>query len=223
MGHNADAISVLAPPVDSSNSYNQGLTVASVAGIEGEINHMSPGSSKLVQQIETSENVEIMNLMTTVFVWVDSDGNKKCTAVITLPSGISPSNCTACIETADDLAVSQELTVKFKWNERFCDPKTVFVNKENFDTEFYLHPEAQAYESHMRNFRKSKYEVPSAVIEVSLPIPVQSSGDTYTVSFRSFGTGDKIKQTILIVLMTGVQDTYVFEPKSATKGYNSDN
>ena len=216
---NADAVSLmttpaaLMTPVKKSNQFQ----------FEAPL---SPNSQKLADDLERTAFEEVQNEMTNVFEWDDPiSKDKKVTVIKTLPSGVLHTMCKIDVVSSEDSGVSQELVIKIPWNRRFIEKETIFWTPKNAGTQYYLHPEAVAYEKSLRKFVMNDDHTPDIVYKVKLPIPVQTSLSTRTCESRTFAPvkgGEVPKQNLIIIRLTGLKEKFAISSTSTTACYESD-
>ena len=177
--------------------------------------------------LEQNGLVEADNEMHTVFQWVDAVTKlKMVTVVLTLPSGAT--NVKIFVGGEEGSGVTSEVIVKYPWSNRFIEPKVIFGNKSNKNSEYWLHPEAIAFARHIDSMRKNIMQTPQVTYKIVLPIPVQTQVGTYSYMiskfspFESTDTKQGGKQFVLIIRLTGVMDRFVTKYEPVLEVYDSD-
>ena len=128
-----------------------------------------------------------------------------------------------------DSGVSQELRILIPWSHRFLDAKTLFVTLENKNTEYYLQPEAIAFNKNNRNFQMTHQDVLDIVYVAHLPITVQMNMSKVSATGRSFsrakGSGRVTRENIhnlIIARLTGVREAFNASSTKVSTNYSSD-
>ena len=193
---------------------------------EEDDGQLSPKTQSHVDALEMAAYVDMDNYQAIVFPWICPEKyQKKVTAVVTLPSGVDPHSCLVEIGNNKEEAIAQEAFVKFAWNRSFLDKKALFKTAQNKYTSYHIHPEAMAYEQAVMKHRLNYSHIPNCTIKIVLPIPVQTTHESYDVIPRMLPRVSERwqdKQCVLIIKMTGIKDTKVAKKKITAKVYESD-
>ena len=192
-----------------------------------QYNALSPKSTTLAEAVETTSFVDIKNAMNNVFVWEDPYTKiKKVTSVVTLPSGVDLESCTVEVTGGEMTGVSQELTIKFQWTDRYMSAKTIFWTMEGRHTGYEYLAEAQMYKKSLRKYQFKETHKPWCTISVQLPIPVMTQETTYESVARAFspdwGTKTGPKQEVIITRMTAAIDTFQVKHQKVSAKHDSD-
>ena len=161
--------------------------------------------------LESEGVIEPDNQMHSVFEWDDPVSNmKKVTVVMTLPSGTK--NVRVMVGTGEGTGVTSEVIVKYPWSEEYMDPNLIFKTRDNKHTKYYLEPEAVAFANAIKASKKNVVNIPNVIYRILLPIPVQTTQESYTTNINVFtpykdsvtssaGKNDQ-KQRVLLIRIT---------------------
>ena len=114
--------------------------------------------------------------MCTTAMWTDPiTYEEKVTVLVVLPSGVNDGEVTVPASTDG----TDKVLISYSWSEGFVSMKTLFDKEIKKKAITETHPEVMAINDSLKNHRKTLDDIPTSIIEVKLPVRVQTAPKSY--------------------------------------------
>ena len=138
-----------------------------------DLTHDKANKKKARENIQTCLDTKPM---CTIAMWTDPHTyEEKVTVLLVLPSGVNDGE----VVVPASIDGTEKLLVSYYWSEGFVNMKTMFDKDMKKGVLTATHPEVMAVNESLKNFRKNLDDIPTSIIEVKLPLKVQTAPKSY--------------------------------------------